>query len=380
MEFAYTEEQRMVRETIQDFAQEELAPTAAERDETATFPTEALKKLGELGFFGVNIPEELGGAGLDMISYCIAVEELARVDASAAIVISVTNSLASYPLHKFGNDDQHQRFLVPSAEGKLLGAFALTEPGAGSDAGGMITTAVKDGNDYILNGAKCFITSGASCDIMIVFAVTDKSQGSRGTSAFILEKGMPGFIVGKKENKMGIRSSDTVSISFEDCRVPAVNLLGSEGMGLKIALTALDCGRIGVAAQALGIAQGSLDEAIKYSKERQQFGRPLSKFQAIQFKIARMATEIEAARMLLYSAADKKDRGENYSKEAAMAKLFCSETAVKSALEAVQIHGGYGYIKEYPVERYLRDAKITQIYEGTNEIMHLVIASQVIGR
>ncbi|MDP8238254.1 MAG: acyl-CoA dehydrogenase [Candidatus Hatepunaea meridiana] len=380
MDFKYTEEQQMVRETIREFALAELAPGVAERDEKEIYPTKAMKKLGELGFMGVTLPEELGGAGLDMISYCIAVEELARVDASTAIIISVTNSLAVYPIELFSNDNQKERFLRPLGEGKMLGAFALTEPEAGSDAGGMKTTAVKDGDDYILNGAKAFITSGINCDIVLVFVVTDKEKGMKGTSAIIVEKGTPGFEAGKRENKMGIRGSDTAPISFEDCRVPAANMLGAEGMGFKIAMTALNSGRIGVASQALGIAQASLDESVKYSKERVQFSRPIAKFQAIQFKIAKMATEIEAARMLLYSAAARKDRHENYIKEAAMAKLFCSEVAVRSALEAVQIHGGYGYIKEYPVERFMRDSKITTIYEGTNEIMNIVIADQVIGR
>jgi len=270
--------------------------------------------------------------------------------------------------------------MKPLAQGKLLGAFALTEPESGSDAGAMKTTALKDGDYYILNGTKCFITSGASCDVMLTFVVTDPSKGARGTSAFLVEKGTQGFNAGKHEKKLGIRGSDTVPISFEECRVPAANMLGSEGMGLKIALTALNSGRIGVAAQALGIAQACLDESVKYSKERKQFGQTISNFQAIRFKIARMATAIQAARMLLYSAAARKDYGESFIKEAAMAKLFCSELAVRAGLEAIQIHGGYGYIKEYPVERYLRDSKITTIYEGTNEIMHLVIAEQVLGR
>lgn len=370
----------MVKETIRNFALEELAAGAAERDEHAIFPAAAVKKLGELGFWGVNVPENLGGAGLDMISYCIAVEELARIDASTAIVISVHNSLVNYPLEKFGNEDQHNRFLKPSAGGEILGAFSLTEPESGSDAGAMSTTAVRDGDHYVLNGSKNFITSGDNCDILLVFAVTDRARGSKGTSAFVVEKGTPGFSVGKKENKLGIRASDTVSVSFENCRVPVANRLGDEGMGFKIALTTLNCGRIGVAAQGLGIAQGAMDEAVKYSKERRQFNKPISKFQAIRFKIAKMAMEIEAGRLLLHSAAAKKDRGESFIKEAAMAKLYCSELAVRTSLEAVQIHGGYGYIKEYPVERYLRDSKITTIYEGTNEIMHLVIAEQVLGR
>ncbi|NQT35435.1 acyl-CoA dehydrogenase [bacterium] len=380
MDFKPTEEQEMVRKTIRDFALAELAPGVAERDEKEIFPKEALQKLGELGFMGVNLSEELGGSGLDMVSYCIAIEELARIDASIAIIVSVQNSLAVYPTELFSNDDQKERFLRPLGEGKMLGAFALTEPDAGSDAGAMKTTAVRDGDFYILNGEKIFITSGLNCNVLLVFAVTDKEKGPKGTSAFLVEKGTPGFNVGKKERKLGIRGSDTASVAFEDCRVPAANLLGSEGMGFKIALTALDSGRIGVASQALGIAQACIDESVKYSAERVQFGKPIGKFQAIRFKIARMATETEAARLLLYSAAAKKDRKERFSKEAAMAKLYCSELAVRNALEAVQIHGGYGYVKEYPVERFLRDSKITTIYEGTNEVMHMVIADQVMGR
>jgi len=380
MNFKTTETQQMVRDSIREFAETELAPYAAERDETEEFPADAIKKLGELGFMGVNVAEEYGGAGLDMVSYAIAVEELARVDASTAIIISVQNSLVCFPIEYFGTEEQKKKFLQPLASGENLGAFSLSETGSGSDAGAMTTTAVKDGDDYILNGNKNFVTSGANCNYVLVFAVTDKSKGTRGTSAFIVDVNTPGFSVGKKEMKMGIRSSDTVSLIFENCRIPASNRLGDEGAGFKIALTALNSGRIGVASQALGIAQGAMEEAVKYSKERRQFGKPIVDFQATQFKIARMATEIEAARLLLYSAANRKDRKENYIKEAAMAKLYCSETAVRTALEAVQIHGGYGYIKEYPVERYLRDSKITTIYEGTNEVMHLVIAGQIVGK
>lgn len=380
MDFAYTETQDMVRQTIREFSEAELAHDAAERDEKETFPHEAIRKLGELGFMGVTVEEKYGGSGLDMISYAIAVEELARVDASASIVVSVQNSLVCYPLELFTTEEQKMRFLKPLASGEKLGAFALTEPGSGSDAGDMKTTAVRDGDGYILNGSKNFITTGKNCHFMLVFCVTDAEKGSRGTSAFLLEKGMPGFNVGKKEVKLGIRSSDTVSISFEDCRVPHDHMIGEEGMGFKIALTALNSGRIGVAAQALGIAQASFEQSVKYSKERYQFNKPIAKFQATQFKIARMATEIETARLLLYSAANRKDRKLSFIKEAAMAKLYCSEVAVRTSLEAVQIHGGYGYVKEYPVERYMRDSKITTIYEGTNEMMHLIIADSVIGR
>ncbi len=380
MDFKHSETQDMVRQTIRDFAEAELSPGVAERDEKGIFPGEFVQKLGELGFMGVTVPEKYNGSGLDMISYAIAVEELARVDASTAIIVSVQNSLLGYPLEKFATEEQKERFLKPIATGEKLGAFSLTEPESGSDAGAMKTTAVLDGDQYILNGSKNFTTSGDSCDLMMAFVVTDLKAGTKGTSAFMIEKGTPGFNIGKHEEKMGIRATDTVSISFEDCRVPAANMIGTEGMGFKIALTALDSGRIGVASQALGIAQGAFEEAVKYSKERVQFKKPIAAFQATQFKIARMATEIEAARLLLYSAAAKKDRQERFTKEAAMAKLYCSEVAVKTASEAVQIHGGYGYIKEYPVERFLRDSMITTIYEGTNEIMHIVIASQVFGR
>jgi len=380
MHFKLSEEQEMVQKAIRDFALSECAPGAAERDEHEIWPIDAVKQLGELGFLGVTTPVEYGGAGLDMISYAITVEELARVDASTAIIVSVQNSLLDYPLELFGTEEQKQEFLVPLASGKRIGAFALTEPESGSDAGAMKTTAVRDGDHWVLNGTKNFITTGSNADVVIVVAVTDASKGSKGTSAFIVEKTAPGFTVGKKENKLGIRATDTVQLNFQDCRIPHSNMLSQEGKGFKIALTALNSGRIGVASQALGIAQGAFDEAVKYSQERHQFGKPLSHFEATRFKIARMATEISAGRFLLYNAADKKDRHESFVSEAAMAKLYCSELAVRTALEAVQIHGGYGYIKEYPVERYLRDAKVTTIYEGTNEVMHLVIADQIYSR
>jgi len=380
MNFEETETHQMVRQTIREFAEAELAHDAAERDEKEVFPYEGIKKLGELGFMGVTVPEENGGSALDMISYAIVVEELGRVDASVSIIVSIQNSLVCYPLELFATDEQKERFLKPLASGAKLGAYALTEPDAGSDAGGMKTTAVRDGDQYVINGSKMFISQGSNADLVLLFLLTDPSQGTKGASAIIVEKGTPGFIIGKKEQKLGIRSVDTVTLSFEDCRVPASNLIGQEGKGFKIAMTALNSGRIGVASQALGIAQGAFEQAVKYSKEREQFGRPISKFQAIRFKIARMATEIEYARLLLYSAADKKERGKNYVKEAAMAKLICSEVAVRTALEAVQIHGGYGYIKEYPVERFMRDSKITTIYEGTNEVMQIIISDMVIGR
>ncbi len=380
MSYQLTEEQLMVQQTVRSFAETELAPSAAERDEHEIYPTEQIKKLGELGFMGVTVPEENGGAGLDMISYSIIVEELARADASCAIIVSVNNSLVCYPLEVFGTPDQKERLLKPLASGKFVGAFALSEPESGSDAGAMKCTAIRDGDHYIMNGVKNFITTGSHADIIIVMAMTDPSKGSRGASAFLVDTKKPGFEVGKKEKKLGIRSSDTVQIVLNDYRISVADRIGDEGAGFKLALTTLNSGRIGVASQALGIAQASLDESIKYSLERKQFGKPIGSFQSTRYKIARMAMEIEAGRLLIHKACAKKDRHEPFIKEAAMAKLFCSEVAVRSALEAVQIHGGYGYIKEYPVERFMRDSKITTIYEGTNEVMHLIIAEQIMGR
>ncbi len=374
MNFQFTEEQWMIKETARRFAEEELAPTVAERDEKEEFPEEAVKKLGELGFMGMMVPTNYGGAGLDTISYVLAVEEIAKVDASTAVIMSVNNSLVCYELNEWGTEEQKQKYLVPLASGKMLGAFALSEPEAGSDASNQRTTAVLDGDSYVLNGTKNFTTNGLHADVVVVFASTDRSKGSHGISAFIVEKGTPGFSVAKKERKLGIRSSDTVSLSFEDCRVPVANRLGDEGIGFKIAMKALDGGRIGIAAQALGIAQASLEASVRYSKQRKAFGQYLSEFQAIQFKLADMVTNIEAARLLTLEAAAKKDAGERYTEIAAMAKLYASKVAVECALEAVQIYGGYGYIKEYPVERFLRDSKITEIYEGTSEIQRIVIA------
>jgi len=374
MNFQFTEEQIMIKETARRFAEEELAPTVAERDEKEEFPEEAVKKLGELGFMGMMVPTNYGGAGLDTISYVLAVEEIAKVDASTAVIMSVNNSLVCYELNEWGTEEQKQKYLVPLASGRMLGAFALSEPEAGSDASNQRTTAVLDGDSYVLNGTKNFTTNGLHADVVVVFASTDRSKGSHGISAFIVEKGTPGFSVAKKERKLGIRSSDTVSLSFEDCRVPVGNRLGEEGIGFKIAMKTLDGGRIGIAAQALGIAQASLEASVRYSKQRKAFGQYLSEFQAIQFKLADMVTNIEAARLLTLEAAAKKDADERYTEIAAMAKLYASKVAVECALEAVQIYGGYGYIKEYPVERFLRDSKITEIYEGTSEIQRIVIA------
>ncbi len=375
-----TEEQMMVRDTVRNFAETEVAPGAAERDEHEIYPADLIKKLADLGFLGVTVPEEFGGSGLDMISYSIIIEELARADASCSIIVSVNNSLVCYPLEVFGSPEQKERFLKPLAAGKWVGAFALSEPESGSDAGAMKCSAVRDGDHYVLNGVKNFITTGSHADIIIVFTMTDPSKGSRGTTAFLVDTKRAGFSVGKKEKKLGIRSSDTVQIMLNDYKTDVSERLGEEGSGFKIALTTLNSGRIGVASQALGIAQASLDESIKYSAERRQFGKPIGSFQATRYKIARMAMEIEAGRLLIYKACANKDRHEPFIKEAAMAKLFCSEVAVRSSLEAVQIHGGYGYIKEYPVERFMRDSKITTIYEGTNEVMHMIIAEQLMGR
>lgn len=378
MNFQFTEEQLMIKETARKFAAEELAPKASERDEREEFPHEEVKKLAELGFMGMMVSEKYGGAGLDTISYVLAMEEISKVDASVGVIMSVNNSLVCWPIETFGTEEQKLKYLPKLARGELLGAFCLSEPEAGSDASNQRTTAVKDGEFYILNGTKNFITNGVYANVLIVFAQTDREKGSKGISAFIVDKDLPGVIVAKKEKKLGIRSSDTAQIVFEDCKVPACNRLGEEGIGFKIAMTTLNGGRIGIAAQALGIAQASLEASIKYAKERKTFGKFLAEHQAIQFKIADMATKIEAARLLTLLAAWRKDRGERYVKEASMAKLFASQVAVEAALEAVQIYGGYGYIKDFPVERYLRDSKITEIYEGTSEIQRIIIARELL--
>lgn len=378
MNFQFTEEQLMIKETARKFAVEELAPRASERDEKEEFPHEEIKKLAELGFMGMMVSENYGGAGLDTISYVLAMEEISKVDASVGVIMSVNNSLVCWPIEVYGTEEQKIKYLPRLARGELLGAFCLSEPEAGSDASNQRTTAVRDGDFYVLNGTKNFITNGVYANILIVFAQTDREKGSKGISAFIVEKDFQGVIVAKKEKKLGIRSSDTAQIVFEDCRVPVSNRLGEEGAGFKIAMTTLNGGRIGIAAQALGIAQASLEASIKYAKERKTFGKYLAEHQAIQFKIADMATKIEAARLLTLLAAWKKDRGERYVKEASMAKLMASQVAVECALEAVQIHGGYGYIKDFPVERYLRDSKITEIYEGTSEIQRIIIARELL--
>jgi alkylation response protein AidB-like acyl-CoA dehydrogenase len=374
MNFAYSETQQMIRETARKFAEERLAPGTIERDEKAMFPAEQVKELGELGFMGMMVPQEWGGSGLDSISYAIAVEEISRVDASCGVIMSVNNSLVCYGLRRFGTAEQKEKFLKDLAVGKKLGAFALSEPEAGSDASNQHTVAVRDGDYYIVNGTKNWITNGSTADYVLVMVATDKTKGAKGISTLLVEKGTPGFAVAKKENKLGIRSSDTVSISFTDCRVPVANRIGSEGEGFVLAMKTLEGGRIGIAAQALGIAQGCLDASLRYAQDRKAFDRPIAELQAIQFKLADMSTSIEAARMLVYHAAWLKDQDLPFGHHAAMAKLLASRVAVQCALEAIQTHGGYGYVREYLVERYLRDAKITEIYEGTSEIQRLVIA------
>lgn len=373
MDFKLTEEQEMIKKMVRDFAEKEIAPLARENDEKSTYPPEIAKKLGELGIMGMTIPTEYGGAGADHISYTIAIEELSRVDGSFGTVVSVNNSLVCDPILKYGTEEQKQEFLIPTAK-HGIGAFSLTEPGAGSDAGSQKTTAVLEGDEYVINGTKNFVSNGKLANVVLLFAMTDKSKGHRGISAFLISDGTPGFTKGKKEDKLGIRACDTIEISFENCRIPKENLLGEEGQGLGIALGTLDGGRIGIAAQAVGIAQGALDESIRYSKEREQFGQPISNFQAIQWKLANIATETDAARLLVHKAAFTKEQGKRFSLEAAMAKLFASDVAMKATREAIQVFGGYGYVKEYPVERFYRDAKVTEIYEGTSEVQRIVIS------
>ncbi len=378
MDFQLSEEQLMVRQTAREFAEKEIKPRAAELDATGEFPTEIIKKLAPLNFLGITIPEEYGGGGLDAISYAIVIEEISRACASTGVILSVNNSLICEPILTFGTDSQKKNYLPDLASGKKLGCFALTEPEAGSDVSNLKTTAVLKGDHYILNGNKLFITNGRVADVALVFAMTDKSLGYKGISAFIVERAFPGYSVGKVQQKLGINASGQCELYFEDCAVPKENLFGGEGGGFKLALVTLDGGRIGIAAQAVGIAQACLDECLKYSKERVQFGQPIAKFQAIQWMLADMATEIEAGRLLTYRAAFLKDKGERYSSQASMAKLFASETAMKATTKGIQIHGGYGYMKEYPMERFFRDAKITEIYEGTNEIQRVVIASSIL--
>lgn len=378
MNFDLTEDQLLIQQTAREFAEAEVAPTAVHRDKNAEFPTELVKKLGELGFMGMMVSPEYDGAGLDTVSYVLAMIEISKVDASLGVIMSVNNSLVCYGLEKWGSDFIKDKYLRPLARGEKLGAFALSEPEAGSDATQQHTLAHKDGNSWVINGMKNWITNGTTADYHLVMAQTDKEKAHHGITTFLVEKGTPGFGHGVKEDKLGIRSSDTCSLTFENCKVPEENIVWEVGKGFNFAMNTLNGGRIGIASQALGIAEGSLDAAIKYSKTRKAFGTEIANHQAIQFKLADMATKVEAAKLLTLQAAALKDAGKKYYKEAAMAKLYASKVAVDCALEAVQIHGGYGYVREYLVERYLRDAKITEIYEGTSEIQKIVIARELL--
>ena len=377
MDFELTEEQKAVRDAARDFAQNVLKPGVIERDREQRFPKEEMKQLGELGFMGMMVDPKYGGSGMDTLSYVLAMEELSKVDASASVCVSVNNSLVCWGLETYGNEAQKQKYLVPLAKGEKIGAFCLSEPEAGSDATSQRTTAVDMGDYYLLNGTKNWITNGSSASTYLVIAQTNPELGHRGINALIVERGMEGFIVGEKEDKMGIRGSDTHTLLFNDVKVPKENRIGEDGFGFKFAMKTLSGGRIGIAAQALGIAAGAYELSKAYSKERQAFGKEIFKHQAIAFKIADMATEIDAARLLVHRAAADKDAGRNYDTSGAMAKLFASEVAMRHTVEAVQIHGGYGYVKEYHVERLMRDAKITQIYEGTSEIQRVVISRNV---
>ncbi len=378
MDFQLTEEQQMMKEMAHKFADNRVKPGAAERDRTHEFPVDILKECAELGFMGVVVPEEWGGAGMDYLSYAIMMEEVSRTCASTGVILSVNNSLVCDPLMKFGTDAQKEKYVKPLALGEKLGCFALTEPGAGSDAGATKSTAVKEGGQYIVNGTKIFITNATHADVCIMFAVTDKEAGHHGISAFIVEKDFEGYNLGTVEDKLGINASGTAELYFEDMKVPAENLLGEEGQGYKIALATLDGARIGIAAQGVGVAQAALDESVKYAKERIQFGKPIAANQAIQWFLADMATEIEAARLLTYKGADCKQQGGRCNKITSMAKVFAAETAMKAATKGVQIFGGYGYMKEYPMERFFRDAKILEIYEGTSEVQRIVISASLL--
>ncbi len=378
MNFEFTEDQLMIQQTAREFAEAEIAPTAIERDKEGIFPTEIVKKLGELGFMGMMVSPEYDGAGMDTVSYVLAMIEISKIDASVGVIMSVNNSLVNFGLEKWGSEFIKDKFLKPLARGEKLGAFALSEPEAGSDATHQKTNAYKDGDYWVLNGIKNWITNGQSADYFIVMAQTDPDKRHKGITAFIVEKGTEGFDHGVKEDKLGIRSSDTCSLTFTNCRVPEENVIWEVGKGFNFAMNTLNGGRYGIASQAVGIAQGSFDLALKYSKERKAFGTEIANHQAIQFKLAEMATKIEAAKLLTLQAAALKDEGRNYIKEASMAKLYSSQIAVECALEAVQIHGGYGYVREYVVERLLRDSKITEIYEGTSEIQKIVIARELL--
>ena len=374
MDFTLTEEQKMLKAMVKDFATKELEPIAAEIDENARFPTESIKKMSELGLLGIGFPEEYGGNGGGKIESNIVTEEISRVCAATGTIYFVTTGLAGYPIYKYSNDDQRKRFIPPIATGQTLSAYALTEAGAGSDPASMETTATRCDNGYLLNGTKIFITNGNEAGIILVFAATNRAQRHKGITAFVVEKGTPGFSVGKLEHKLGIRASSTAELVFENCLVPEANRLGSEGDGFKIAIDAIDGSRVSVAAQAIGIAQGAFEKALSYAKERQQFGQPIVNFQAIQWMLADMATRIDAARLLTYRAAYLQDKGLPFIKESSMAKLFSAEVSMWVTNKAIQIYGGYGYVKDYPLERYFRDAKITEIYEGTSEMQRMTIA------
>ena len=378
MDFSLTEEQQLLKKTVREFAEAEIGPHAREWDEKQEFPRAVFTKLGDLGLMGVVWPAEYGGSGMSTLDYAIVMEELSRVDAGVALSVAAHNSLSSGHIFLAGTEEQKKKYLGPLARGEKIGCWGLTENSAGSDAGGTKTTAVRDGAHWVLNGSKTFITNGRVADTAVVMAVTDRAKGAKGISAFILERGMKGFRSGKKEDKLGVRSSDTSELVFEDCRVPAENLLGKEGSGFVDTLKILDRGRIGIAAFSIGIAQAALEASMTYSLGRRQFGHPIADFQAIQFKIADMATKVSAARLLAWQAASLRDAGKEHKVESSMAKLFASEAAVEIALDAVQIHGGYGYLKEYPVERYLRDSKLGTIGEGTSEVQRLVIARELL--
>ena len=378
MDFKLTEEQIMIRDAARDFAQTELLPGVIERDEKQQFPAEQIKKMGELGFLGMMVDPKYGGSGLDTVSYVLAMEEISKIDASASVVMSVNNSLVCWGLETFGTEEQKQKYLVPLAKGEIIGAFCLSEPEAGSDATSQRTTAIDKGDYYLLNGTKNWITNGNNASVYLVIAQTNAEKGSKGINALIVEKGLDGFVIGPKENKLGIRGSDTHSLMFSDVKVPKENRIGEDGFGFKFAMKTLAGGRIGIASQALGIASGAYELALKYSKERKAFGKEISKHQAIAFKLADMATQIDAARHLCIKAAWDKDQTQNYDLSSAMAKLYAADMAMQVTIEAVQIHGGYGFVKEYHVERLMRDAKITQIYEGTSEIQKIVISRSIL--
>jgi len=379
VEFELSEEQRLVQRTVREWATARLLPLAAEMDRTGRYPPELLREIGALGVMGVFIPERYGGGGMDTVCYCIAIEEIARAEAALAAVVSVNNSLDCYPIFAFGTEAQKRTYLAPLARGEKLGCYCLTEPTAGSDAAALQATAQDAGDHWVLTGTKLFVTNGVEADVLIIYARSEATPGSRGISAFIAEKGDPGLSVGKVEHKLGIRATSTCEIVLDGCRLPKDRLLGERGKGFHIALATLDGGRIGIAAQALGIARAAMEDAVAYAKERRQFGRPIAEFQATQWKVADMATRIQAGRLLAYRAAWVRDQGRPHTREAAIAKLFASETATWAASQAVQIYGGYGYIQEYPVERHFRDAKITEIYEGTSEVQRLVIARHLLG-